>query len=172
MKRKYTSEQVKQSLEQIKTFVPGAFIGMDVIVGFPNETRAHFEETYLNLVTSPWSKIHVFPYSERQGTRAALMAEKVEVRERKQRALRLRELSDERLASVSRLQLHSFKKVLILNKPARGAIGLSRDYFSVDFADSQHSALAGTEVSAQIIAVQNRPGREPLLIAKNQGAIA
>ncbi len=169
MKRKYSGDQVRQSLEQIKTYVPGAFIGMDVIVGFPTETRAHFEETYLNLAAAPWSKIHVFPYSERQGTRAALMTEKVEVRERKQRAARLRELSEERLASITQLQLGTKKKVLILNKPARGAIGLSRDYFSVDLIHSKPEG--GTEVSAEIIAIQNRTGREPLLIAKNLGML-
>jgi threonylcarbamoyladenosine tRNA methylthiotransferase MtaB len=170
MKRKYSGDEVRRSLDQIKSYVPQAFVGMDVIVGFPSETRAHFEETYLNLCASPWSKIHVFPYSERQGTRAALMTEKVEVRERKQRAVRLRELSDERLAALTRNQLGTLKKVLILNKPARGAIGLSRDYFSVDLVNENH--LFGQEISAEIIAIQNRPGREPLLIGKNIGVLS
>ncbi len=169
MKRKYSSEDVRRSLEQIKSYVPHAFIGMDVIVGFPSESRAHFEETYLNLSVSPWSKIHVFPYSERQGTRAALMTEKVELRERKQRAVRLRELSDERLSHLTKSQLGSIKKVLILNKPARGAIGLSRDYFSVDL--EVDSEFYGKEISAEIIAIQNRAGREPLLIGQNRGLL-
>ena len=170
MKRKYSADQVRKTLEQIKSFVPHAFVGMDVIAGFPTETKAHFEESFLNLVASPWSKIHVFPYSERQGTRAALMPEKVEMRERKARARRLRELSDERLAIATQKQLGSVKKVLILKNAAHGAIGLSRDYFSIDL-QSLTALKGGEEVSAEVIAIRNREGREPLLIAKNLGVL-
>ncbi len=171
MKRKYSAEQVRASLEQIKTFVPHAFVGMDVITGFPTETKADFEESFLNLVTSPWSKIHVFPYSERQGTRAALMTEKVELRERKARARRLRELSDERLGLTFQRQLGTVKKVLILKNAAHGAMGLSRDYFSTD-VQSSHELKGGEEVTAEIVAIRNREGREPLLIAKALGVLS
>lgn len=181
MKRKYSVAQVRHTLEQINKWVPHAFVGMDVIAGFPTETKAHFEESFLNLITSPWNKIHVFPYSERQGTRAALLAEKVEVRERKLRARRLRELSDERFKQTIQRQLGSKKKVLILKNAAHGAVGLSRDYFSVDFASysvdpavspaaNRFELNGGDEVLAQIIAIRNREGREPLLIAKVLGA--
>lgn len=163
MKRKYSAEQVRASLEQIKTYVPQAFVGMDVIVGFPTESKGHFEESFLNLAASPWSKIHVFPYSERQGTRAALMTETVELRERKIRAQRLREMSDERLSSLIKRQLGQTKKVLVLKQG-----GLSRDYFNVEL-QSEVELRAGQEVLAEVIAIQNREGREPLLIAKNLG---
>ncbi len=166
MKRKYSAEEVRASLELIRSHVPDAFIGMDVIVGFPTETRGHFEETYLNLTASPWNKIHVFPYSERQGTRAALFGEKVEIRERKARAQRLRELSDERLSSSIQNQLGKIKKVLVLKQG-----GLSRDYFNVEIT-SQAELKVGSEVSAEVIAVQRRAGRESLILAKNLGLLS
>ena len=178
MKRKYSAEQVRASLEQIKAYVPQAFIGMDVIAGFPTESKSHFEESFLNLVASPWSKIHVFPYSERQGTKAALISEKVDLRERKMRARRLRELSDERLSRCAHKQLGTIKKVLLLRGATHGAQGLSRDYFSVDFSlnsseqgASELNALAGQEVRAEIMAIRNREGREPQLLAKNLGVL-
>ena len=118
------------------------------------------------MVASPWSKIHVFPYSERQGTRAALFTETVELRERKARALRIRELSDERLSLTIQKQLGSVKKVLILKQG-----GLSRDYFNIDL-QSVTELRAGQEVTAEVIAIQNREGREPLLIAKSLGVLS
>jgi len=173
MKRKYTGDQVRAALDQIKTLVPQAFVGMDVIVGFPTESLADFEETFLNLSASPWNKIHVFPYSERQGTRAALMAEKVEGRERKIRARRLRELSGDRLAATAQKQLGSIKKVLILKNAAHGGtMGLSRDYFSVDIQNQDGISIqGGEEVLAQVHAVGNREGNDPILIAKYLGAL-
>ena len=171
MKRKYSADEVRRSLENIKTWVPQAFVGLDVIAGFPSESKAFFEESFLNLAASPWNKIHVFPYSERQGTRAALMSEKIEVRERKLRARRLRELSDERFNLSIQKQLGTTKNVLILKNAARGAMGLSRDYFSIDLSgESGESLKPGDEVRTEMIAVRNREGREPLLMAKICGA--
>ena len=62
-----------ESLENIRRLLPNAFIGIDVIAGFPSETEEQFENTYKNLAGSPWTRLHVFPYSERQGTRAAVL---------------------------------------------------------------------------------------------------
>src|SRR5690606_293271 len=73
MKRKYTQDDVKRSLLKIEKHVKNAFVGMDVITGFPTESEEQFEDTYKTLTDLPWTKLHVFPYSERKGTRAATM---------------------------------------------------------------------------------------------------
>ncbi len=147
MKRKYTEEDVRKSLLRIQERVPGAFVGMDVIVGFPTETEEQFEKTFQNLAELPWTKIHVFPYSERTGTRAATLTETIPWAERLKRAQKLRELSLHRYQSEGLKQVGSKKKVLVLNKQGRGAHGLSRDFWPVSWdGDSFDSSLAGQEV--------------------------
>lgn len=153
MKRKYTQEDVRRALQQIEKRVPGAFVGMDVIVGFPTETREQFEDTYLTLAELPWSKIHVFPYSERQGTRAVTYPETVPLQERQRRAARLRELSLQRYEELARAQVGTLKKVLVLKNAAKGGQSLSRDYWPVEILGAEEflSHWAGQEVDVKIL---------------------
>lgn len=130
MKRKYAETDVRASLEKISLKVPNAFVGMDVIAGFPTETEEQFENTYRVLSETPWTRLHVFPYSERQGTRAAILPQ-VHQMKRKERAQRLRELSLHRLQSEALKQIGTTKKVLVLNKPSSTYQGISRDYWNV-----------------------------------------
>lgn len=166
MKRHYQASDVEKSLELIAKKVPNSYVGMDVIVGFPTETHESFEETYMRLQRTPWTKLHVFPYSERTGTKAAQWTEQIPVRERKLRSERLRLLSDERVAQMSIKQLGEIKKCLVLNRPARGSNSLSRDFYSVQImTPNNETLLAGSEYTVKVHSIQNRPGREPVLIA-------
>lgn len=131
MKRKYTQEQVVYALNRIRQKVPGAFVGLDVIAGFPTETHEQFEDTYLCLADNPWTRIHVFPYSERPGTRAAVFTDTVEWSERKRRASRLRELSLNRFDSLAAQQVKTKKKVLLLRNNKNHLMAISRDYWNV-----------------------------------------
>jgi len=70
MNRGYTKEEMLEKLQKIKKINPDAFIGTDIIVGFPGETDKEFQETYNFLQQAPIDKIHVFRYSERPGTPA------------------------------------------------------------------------------------------------------
>lgn len=153
MKRKYTQADVAHSLNQIHKRVKNAFVGMDVIVGFPTETHEHFEDTYLHLAELPWTKIHVFPYSERQGTRAVTYPETVPLQERQRRAARLRELSLHRFESLGKAQVGEQKKVLVLKNAAKGGQSLSRDYWPVQILGSEEiiSNWAGQEVDVKIV---------------------
>ncbi len=60
MKRKYTQEDVRKSLQAIAERVPGSFVGMDVITGFPTETEEQFEDTYQTLSELPWPSCTCF----------------------------------------------------------------------------------------------------------------
>ncbi|KHD88894.1 MAG: Fe-S oxidoreductase [Bdellovibrio sp. ArHS] len=152
MKRKYTQEDVRNSLNAIAKKVPNSFVGMDVIVGFPTETEEQFQDTYNTLAELPWTKIHVFPYSERQGTRAAAMDVSVYPHVRAERAARLRDLSLSRYADLAKSQVGLVKKVLILKNAAKGGQGLSHDYWPVDIlgADSFIDHWAGQEIDVKI----------------------
>ena len=133
MKRQYNEKDVERALTDIKIRVPGAFVGMDVIVGFPGEDEEAFEETYQRLAKLYWSRIHVFPYSPRPGTVAARLKHKhIERSQLKDRARRLRELSHDRYAEHALAQVGTVKKVMPLKNAAKGgAQGLSRDYWHV-----------------------------------------
>ncbi len=168
MKRKYTREDVQTALNKIQSKVPGAFVGMDVITGFPTETEEQFEETFQTLADLPWTKIHVFPYSERSGTRAAVMTETVPWTERLKRAQKLRELSLHRYQSEALLQKGLVKKALVLKKESKGgAKGLTRDYWPVKFSNPE--LATGSEVSVQITGYEHDPkNMEGVLIGEIQ----
>ena len=71
MNRKYTGEEYRKKIELIREFFPKAIISTDVIIGFPTETEQDFMETYDFVREMNFSKVHVFPYSKRDGTQAA-----------------------------------------------------------------------------------------------------
>ncbi|MBX3018423.1 MAG: tRNA (N(6)-L-threonylcarbamoyladenosine(37)-C(2))-methylthiotransferase MtaB [Bdellovibrionaceae bacterium] len=133
MKRHYGEKEVRESLARIRERLPDAFIGMDVIAGFPTETEELFEETYRTLNETPWTRLHVFPYSERKGTRAETFKQ-IPNEVRKARARRLRELSLARFREEADKQLGLRKEVLLLKdrKPENDSrLGLSRDYWNI-----------------------------------------
>ncbi|MES3037497.1 MAG: tRNA (N(6)-L-threonylcarbamoyladenosine(37)-C(2))-methylthiotransferase MtaB [Bdellovibrionota bacterium] len=131
MKRNYGEAEVRTALQNIATRLPNSFVGMDVIVGFPTETEEAFQSTYMTLAELPWTRIHVFPYSERRGTRAAELHEQIENGERHRRAALLRQLSLSRYTEVAQSQVGQTKKVLLLKKSSKQSDGLSSDYWPV-----------------------------------------
>ncbi|MBR5218515.1 MAG: tRNA (N(6)-L-threonylcarbamoyladenosine(37)-C(2))-methylthiotransferase MtaB [Clostridia bacterium] len=89
MNRRYTPEMYAHYVAKIRESIPDAAITTDVITGFPGEGEAEFCETVDFVKQIKLSDIHVFPYSERQGTRAAEFDGRVDVPEREERARRL-----------------------------------------------------------------------------------
>jgi threonylcarbamoyladenosine tRNA methylthiotransferase MtaB len=158
MKRKYTEKEVIDSFLRIEKKVKNAFVGMDVIAGFPTETEEQFERTFKNLADTPWSRIHVFPYSERPGTKAAAFTESVNWNDRLKRAQKLRELSLHRYQAQGLKQVNSVKKVLVLKNSSKGAQGLSRDYWNIGISQDV-SKFAGTEVDVKILKYEQLENR-------------
>jgi len=78
MNRKYDTAYFKNILRKIRTIRPDIAITTDVIVGFPGETTAHFEETVSFVQEANFSFLHVFPYSKRDGTKAAMMEQQID----------------------------------------------------------------------------------------------
>jgi threonylcarbamoyladenosine tRNA methylthiotransferase MtaB len=92
MRRPYTLDQYRRLVEGIQSRLPHASIGSDMIVGFPGETDGDFEANVAYLPTSPLTHLHVFPYSDRPGTEASTMSDKVSGSAIRDRGLRLREI--------------------------------------------------------------------------------
>ena len=95
MKRKYDLDFFENKIAEIRSIRPEISISTDVIVGFPGETEELFQTTIDTCKRVGFSKLHVFPYSERKGTASALMDGKVDQHEKKMRARRLIEVSEE-----------------------------------------------------------------------------
>ena len=89
MKRHYTTDDYRQAVSLIRQVVPEAAITTDVIVGFPGETEAEFQESLNFCRQMEFARIHVFPYSPRQGTEAARMPNQVESKVKRQRSLKM-----------------------------------------------------------------------------------
>lgn len=105
MGRRYDTRLFASRVDSIRRLMPHACIAADLIAGLPGETHAMFEESRAFVETLDLSYIHVFTYSERRGTRAVSMKEQVPLPERKERARRMRALSQEKkLAFYTRFQ--------------------------------------------------------------------
>jgi threonylcarbamoyladenosine tRNA methylthiotransferase MtaB len=96
MRRPYSSTSYRTLIARIARLMPYASIGTDVIVGFPGETDAHFDETRGLLADLPLSHVHVFPYSDRPGTDASKLTAKVEGVTTRARGATLRAIGAER----------------------------------------------------------------------------
>ena len=96
MRRRYERALYAERVAHIKSRMPNACIGVDVIVGFPGETEADFLETYQFINELDVSYLHVFTYSERANTPAAEMDEVVPMKERNRRSRMLRSLSEKK----------------------------------------------------------------------------
>ena len=112
MRRRYMRELYADRVARIKTLMPHAAIGADVIVGFPGETDEDFRETLDFLHTLDISYLHVFTYSERENTRAAEMHPVVPVSIRNERNKILRNLSFQKLQYFTALHSGQTRKVL------------------------------------------------------------
>ena len=93
MNRKYDINYFIDKINKLRSIRPNMSITTDVIVGFPNETELLFEETIENIKKIKFSKLHVFPYSLREGTKASLMDNQVDNVTKKERAHILIDLS-------------------------------------------------------------------------------
>ncbi len=132
MKRRYLREVYTERVSKIKQTMPNACIGVDVIVGFPGETDAHFLETYNYLNEMDISYLHVFTYSERPNTEAITMGGVVPLNKRKKRSKMLRVLSVKKRRAFYESQLGNTLKVLFESENKSGFIhGFTQNYVKV-----------------------------------------
>lgn len=132
MKRRYKRELYVDRVERIKSVMPDACIGVDVIVGFPGETDEHFLETYHFLNNLDISYLHVFTYSERDNTEAVEMSGVVDPKVRAKRSKMLRGLSVKKRRAFYESQVGSVQTVLFEGENKLGYIhGFTQNYVKV-----------------------------------------
>lgn len=162
MKRKYAGPHVERCLEAIAAAAPHAFVGMDVITGFPGETPEDFEVSIDRLRALPWSRLHVFPYSERSGTPATRLPGSVRWEERLKRSRVLNALGLERLQSHyaaqreargSRIERVLFERPLALQGGGYRVFGYSPDYLRVAVETDDPGRIFNREFSVQVLGI-------------------
>ena len=157
MGRAYSSGFFRDLVAQISAAMPDAFIGADLIAGFPGESDTEFEETVKLCEELSLSDLHVFPYSSRPGTRAASMPGHLPDRVVTERAALLRGVATRKKAAFLKRFEGTELQVLVqgFNEKTGICKGLSRNYISVSFPGTQ--ALVNEEVSVLRQKVINDP---------------
>ena len=157
MRRRYRSDLYANRVAKIKELMPHACIGVDVIVGFPGETEAHFEETYAFLNELDIAYLHVFPYSERDNTHALNLDGVVYEHVRKERAKRLRILSQKKRRYFYESQLGSVRSVLFEADSKEGQMeGFTDNYVRVTAPYDPLLVNDCTDLRLQSITSKNR----------------
>lgn len=134
MNRRYSAQNIKDLVNYINSKFDKAFIGSDIIVGFPNESEKDFEETYKNLYELGMTRIHVFPYSRRKGTVADTMQNQVAQDEKKRRVSLIQELSDKKLEEFFKKNIETENEVIIeKNRDKKSGLlkGVTKNYINV-----------------------------------------
>ncbi|MFM7429501.1 MAG: tRNA (N(6)-L-threonylcarbamoyladenosine(37)-C(2))-methylthiotransferase MtaB [Flammeovirgaceae bacterium] len=144
MRRRYQRELYIERMHKIKSLMPQCCIGVDVIVGFPGETKEDFLETYQFLNELDISYLHVFTYSERENTLAADMPNAVPSKERAERSKMLHILSDKKRRAFYEQNIGKSLHVLFENDVEDGKIhGFTENYVRVS---AQYDPLLINEI--------------------------
>ena len=131
MNRRYTTEEFRKSTNLLKKAYPNASLTTDIIVGFPGETEEEFEKTYNFLKEIDFYKMHIFKYSQRKGTKAAVMPKQIDGNIKEQRSRRLIELSDQNEKRHNEKYIGKEVKVLFEEKEGDYIKGHTTNYMVV-----------------------------------------
>lgn len=142
MGRRYNTLLFKNKIETINRKMPDAFIGIDVIVGFPGEKDDDFNQTYQFLEQLDYSFLHIFTYSDRPNTRSIKMQEKVHDFTIKQRSEKLHLLSEEKHRRFYQKNIGQVTTILLENEIENNQIsGFSENYLRVAIAQNNENQI-------------------------------
>jgi len=137
MKRRYSATEYRQAVSMIREVVPEAAITTDIIVGFPGETEAEFQESHDFCRQMEFARVHVFSYSLRRGTEAARMDNQVGAQVKKQRSRQMLALARESAKNFYQRFLGRTMPVLWEQKTGGVWSGLTGSYIKVYTRDKQ-----------------------------------
>ena len=133
MRRKYDTALFRSKVERVLELMPDAFIGVDTIVGTRGETEELFQEAYDFMASLPVAQYHVFPYSERPGTKALEIPHKVRPEEKKERSQKILDLSESITHAFYERYIGKVRPVLLEHsKSKRTMHGFTDNYIRVE----------------------------------------
>ena len=149
MNRRYNRELYLDRVNKIKSLMPFACIGSDIIAGFPGESEEDFFDSYKFIESLNIDYLHVFPYSERPNTRAVSIVAKVKSFEKTNRCRMYSKLSDVKRAKFLKLNFGRQEKVIFESKCIDGKMfGFTSNYIKVE--TSFKSELIGKVVDVNL----------------------
>jgi threonylcarbamoyladenosine tRNA methylthiotransferase MtaB len=154
MRRNYDTAYYRELLIRVRRRLPDAALGSDIIIGFPGESDERFERSLEFFDSLPLTYFHVFPYSERRGTAASLLADQIPPAVKKVRARRMRDLGARKNRDFCSGFLGRLVRVLVedrLDKPTGLCCGFSRNYLPVAVA----GGVANQEVAVRLARMQD-----------------
>lgn len=153
MDRKYDLKFYKDRIEKIRKMIKDISITTDLIVGFPNENEKDMEDTLKFLKEIKFTKIHTFPYSKREGTKAASMENQIDETIKRKRVKTVLELSDQLEQDFYQSKLNETEEVIIEQTKDGKSYGYTSNYIKVEI----NSPLKPNEViSIKINKVNNK----------------
>lgn len=133
MRRKYDTALFRSKVERVLELMPDAFIGVDTIVGTRGETEELFKDAYEYMASLPVAQYHVFPYSERSGTKALEIPHKVRPEEKKERSQKILDLSESITHAFYNRYIGKVRPVLMEHsKSKRTMHGFTDNYIRVE----------------------------------------
>lgn len=133
MRRHYDTAGFREKMDLIRAYIPDAFIGVDLIVGARGETEAEFEVSRRFVESLPISRLHVFTYSERPGTRALDIDHTVDPAEKHRRTRIMLDISERKLRDFTRRFIGTTRPVLLEHPSKGGAMsGFTDNYLRVN----------------------------------------
>lgn len=131
MNRRYTTEEFKAVTKRLRAKFPNAALTTDIIVGFPGETDEEFNTTYEFLKEIAFYKMHIFKYSQRKGTKAAIMPNQVDGKIKEERSKKLIELSNENEYNYNKKYIGKQVEVLFEEREGEYLKGHTTNYIVV-----------------------------------------
>ncbi len=131
MNRRYTTEEFRVVTKRLRAKFPNAALTTDIIVGFPGETDEEFNTTYEFLKEIAFYKMHIFKYSQRKGTKAAVMPNQVDGKIKEERSKKLIELSNENEYNYNKKYIGKQVEVLFEEREGEYLKGHTTNYIVV-----------------------------------------
>ncbi len=165
MRRRYDSALFRDKIIKIKELMPDAFIGVDVMAGTRGETIDEFNRSYDFIESLPVTRLHVFPYSERPGTRALEIPHIVTQEEKHRRVEQLTALSNRKMREFAGKYVGSTRPVLLEHtRPGQPMSGFTDNYLKVRLPDAPPST-DNTILPATLSELLITPTGEPEFLA-------
>lgn len=162
MRRHYDSSLFADKVRAIRQAMPDAFIGVDLIVGARGETDAEFEVSRSFIEGLDISRLHVFPYSERPGTRALSLGGAVSQADKQRRAAVMLRMSEEKLRGFASRFIGSVRPVLVEHARTDGKmLGLTDNYLRVEI--DRDDSLANTVVPVRLVSIEGMDDGECII---------
>lgn len=133
MRRKYDTALFRSKVERVLELMPDAFIGVDTIVGTRGETEEFFQQAYDYMASLPVAQYHVFPYSERPGTKALEIPHRVRPEQKKERSQKILDLSERIIHDFYERYIGKVRPVLLEHSKSKHMMhGFTDNYIRVE----------------------------------------